>query len=123
MSVFLFALFSKRSFVGSAQLILYHYRIFLLTSTCLSVFLFALFSKRSFTGSAKLILYHYRIFLLTSACLSVFLFALFSKRSFIGSAQLFFQASLKASQEYEAYIPRCLLASRSMKIDRESKLD
>ena len=67
MSVFLFVLFSKRSFKGSAQLILY------VRQACLSVFLFVLFSKRSFIGSAKLILY------VRQACLSVFLFVLFFK--------------------------------------------
>ena len=63
MSVFLFVLFSKRSFKGSAQLILY------VRQACLSVFLFVLFSKRSFIGSAKLLLYDYRayFFILSNA--------------------------------------------------------
>jgi hypothetical protein len=52
----LFVLFSKRSFKGSAQLILY------VRQACLSVFLFVLFSKRSFIGSAKLLLYDYRAY-------------------------------------------------------------
>jgi len=57
LSVFLFVLFSKRSFVGSAELLLnINERFFYLSQACLSVFLFVLFSKRSFVGSAELLL-------------------------------------------------------------------
>ena len=82
----MFVLFSKRSFVGSAKLILNVYKtcFFILSTAEVS---FCWFSKRSFLGSAKLILNVYKtcFFILSTAEVS---FCWFSKRSFVGSAKL-----------------------------------